>query len=539
MTSLRAHPTGDLPDHFTPDEFEEFTRREHERVELKAGAGRKPLQEALVAFTNTSGGVILIGVTDSREVRGRVRDQGLDDDVHGAAVDAHAVGRYELRQITVGEVPVVAVLVQPRQDEVAATSDGRVMVRHGGHNRAAVGQELRTLVNSRSLVRYESTDTSIPFTAADAELVDEVAAVYGWEGTHMPVAMQERGLLTGQGTLTLAGALVLTDPARSLDASKFLVDLRGYESDAGSAYVRRDEVGGPIHRQVRRATEIIVRDVGADMVVTGAHRQDLPRLPSRAVREVVANAVAHRSYELSSSPVVVEIRPSSVTVTSPGSLPPPVTIPTLRQDQAPRNHILIDVLRRFRLAEDSGQGIDVIEDLFDFELLRPPRFSEIGEAVQVELPTQGLLTADERAWLVEREREGAVHQSDRRLLLEVLRAGRVTNARARSVLAEDSTTVRTRLRRLRDAGFLQQHGERRGAYYTFGAVTPTISDEALVLRAARQAPVTNARVRDLTGRDRVAARALLRRLVSEGRLRQHGERRGTTYTVVSDDKRQA
>ena len=526
----------DLPDSLTGEEFAALAAREHEGVELKSGAGRRPLQESLVAFSNTDGGVILIGVTDAREVRGRIRDQGLDDDIHGAVVDAHHVGRYAVRQIRIGGRPVVAVLVQPRTDEVAATSDGRILVRRGGHNRALVGADLRALINSRSLARYESTDTGFPLSEADDGFVGEVASAYGWPADRREASMQDRGLLTETGSLTIAGALALTDPATSLGAAKFHVDVRAYESETGVSYVRRDRVSGPAFRQVERATEIVMRDLGTDMVVTGVHRHDMPRLPRRAVREVLANAVAHRSYELDQMPVVVELRPSRVVVVSPGTLPPPVTIATLRHDQSPRNHSVIDVLRRFGLAEDSGQGIDVIEDSFEHELLETPRFFEDRAAVRVELPLAGLVSVQERAWLAELERIGAVEAADRRLLLAVLRQPRLTNAGARELLGMDSTRVRPHLRRLRDAGVLLQHGERGRAYYTLGAIAPRASDEVVVLTAARDEHLTNERVRELTGRDRVAARSLLHRLVDEGRLVQQGTRRGTTYSLVSDSK---
>jgi ATP-dependent DNA helicase RecG len=524
-----------LPDSFTAEEFAAFVAREHEHLELKSGAGRKPLQEALVAFSNTGGGVILIGVTDARTVTGRSRTQGLDDDIHGAAADAHAVGRYSIRELEVVGRRVVAVIVEPRLDEVAATSDGRILARRGGHNRAVLGQELRALVNSRALVRYESTDTGVSERDAVPELVEEVARAYGWPQQRRATGLRQRGLVTESGTLTVAGALALTDPATSLRAAKFHVDIRGYEQDVSTAYVRRDEITGPVYRLVERATEIILRDIGTDMVVTGAHRQDVHRLPRRAVREVVANAVAHRSYELDQTPLVIEVRPSFVAVTSPGALPPPVTVATLRSDQAPRNHTVLDVLRRFGLAEDSGQGIDVIEDSFALELLHPPVFSEDGDAVRVQMPMRGLVSVTERAWLAEMERQGTVEQRDRLLLLAVLRTQRLTNAHARAVTDEDSTAARARLHRLRDAGLLVQHGERGRAYYTLGSLSPGASDEQVVLTAARQRPVTNTTVRVLTGRDRRAARDLLKRLVSEGRLEQRGERRGTTYVATAED----
>lgn len=178
---------------------------------------------------------------------------------------------------------------------------------------------------------------------------------------------------------------------------------------------------------------------------------------------MIANAVAHRSYELDRSPIVVEIRPSGDRRVT-GVPAAAGDVRTLRHDQSPRNHTVIDVLRRFRLAEDSGQGIDVIEDSFALELFEPPRFSEPGEAVRVELPMRGLVSVHERVWLAELERDGTVQPGDRAVLLALLRRERLTNAEARRQLSEDSTAARARLHRLRDAGLLVQHGERGRAY---------------------------------------------------------------------------
>lgn len=55
-----------MPDAVTAEGFAQLVSREHEHLELKSGAGRRPLQEAIVAFSNTGGGVILIGVRDDR-----------------------------------------------------------------------------------------------------------------------------------------------------------------------------------------------------------------------------------------------------------------------------------------------------------------------------------------------------------------------------------------------------------------------------------------------------------------------------------------
>lgn len=516
----------------TGAEFGIFVAREHERVELKTGTGRKPLQATLVAMSNTEGGYILIGVADDRSVVGCRRSQGVEDDVHGAAFDASNVGRYEIGEIEVGGKPVVVVEVWPRSDDVASTSDGRALVRKGGHNRALLPREIADLYARRARVRFESTDSGVGVDQVDTALAEELARACGWTQPERYLERwQERGLLHGPAHLSIAGALVLTDPAATLRAAKFRVDIRVYESDAGTSYVNRDLVTGPVQQQVADATDLVTRFVGTEMVITGARRHDVPRLPKRVIREVIANAVAHRTYERDTTPVVIQVRPDSVTVTSPGGLPEPVTLATLRQAQAPRNHAVIDILRRFGLAEDSGQGIDVIEDNMRMELLAEPAFVATPDDFTVQLPLRGLVSTTERGWLAEFERAGVLQPEERILLLTVARDERVTNARARDVLGVDSTEARTRLQRLRDAGILVQHGTRGRAYYTLGTIGPERSDQQVVLDAAVAQPLTNERVRQLIGVDRVAARSLLRRLVEEGRLVQLGERRGTRYTL--------
>lgn len=157
-------------------------------------------------------------------------------------------------------------------------------------------------------------------------------------------------------------------------------------------------MSGPVQHQVSAAAGLVTRFVGIEMVITGPRRHDVPRLPSRVIREVIANAVAHRTYELDATPIVIEVRPGSVTVTSPGALPEPVTVATLRQARAPRNHTVIDVLRRFGLAEDSGQGIDVVEDNMRMELLAEPGFDAAPDSFAVHLPLTGLVSTTERGW---------------------------------------------------------------------------------------------------------------------------------------------
>jgi ATP-dependent DNA helicase RecG len=367
-----------VADSYTAEEFAQLISRETDRLELKTGAGAKPLQEAMVAFSNTDGGVIFLGVDDRRQVQGRQLDQGTDDRIHEAAVSAHGIGRYRVREIEVGGRPVVAVQVWRREEGLAQTSDGRVLVRRGARNQPMIGEDLWHLMSSRALRRFERAGSGVLRSRIDDGDLRQLCTAYGWPSAEpgLDDRLRERGLLVDD-ELTIAGALVLTDPSQTLGTRKFVIEIRLYD-DAGSTYRRREVIGGPLPDQVEEAAQFINAEVGSDLVVVGVHRYELARLPAPVVREAVANAVSHRSYELDQSAVVVEIRPHQVTVTSPGRLPDSVTIETMRQAQAARNPVIIDVLRRFGLTEDAGRGVDVMQDLMREEMLDPPVFEGAG-----------------------------------------------------------------------------------------------------------------------------------------------------------------
>jgi ATP-dependent DNA helicase RecG len=255
------------------------------------------------------------------------------------------------------------------------------------------------------------------------------------------------------------------------------------------------------------------------------------------LRESVANALAHRSYEASGTAVRIEMRPASVRIISPGSLPEPVTVRNIREANAARNLDVIRVLRRFGLAEDAGRGIDVMQDTMRSEMLEPPEFLDNGHSVEVVLRVRSAVAPVERAWIRELESRGELEGPDRIVLVHGARGESLTNARVRELLQVDAHAARGILQRLRDRGFLIQHGARGGATYAVaGSLRPPAglrlnpSQLAEVVEGlAAEGPITNADVRRATGLDRVASLNVLDGLVANGRLVRIGQRRGTRY----------
>ncbi len=524
-----------VPDALTREAFAGAFPAESDLVEFKRGTGREALQSSAVAFSNSQGGVILIGVEDDGTIAGRSPDSGTLDAIHTALRDAHDLGRYEIASTVIDGTPIVVLAVARREQGFAQTSNGRVLVRRGTQDVALFGAELQRLINERSSARFESTLTDLAFDDTDPEASERLRDAYGWSPRSMVERLSDAGLVR-DGRLTVAGALhLMGDPGTAL--GKAYVEVLRYPNDTSSDYDRRDEVRGPLARQVEVGIRLVVEHLGSDLVVLGARRFELPKIPEVVIREALANALAHRSYEQNGTPVRIELRPGSVTITSPGGLPEPVTVGNMRETTAARNLDVIRALRRLGLAEDAGRGVDVMQDTMRSEMLEPPEFRDTGHSVEVVLPVYSSVAPVERAWVRELEARGDLQPADRALLVHAARGEPLTNAAVRRLVQVDSREARTMLKRLRDQGLLRQHGERGGATYTLAeSLRPPAGLrlrpdelETLVEQLAADGPVTNADVRAATGLERTEALALLDRLVRAGRLIRTGERRGTRY----------
>lgn len=90
-------------------------------------------------------------------------------------------------------------------------------------------------------------------------------------------------------------------------------------------FVDRREFEGSIQEQMEAAYQYVLEKINMGMTIMGMYRQDVYELPTDSIRELIANAVAHRSY-LEPGNIQVALFDDRLEVTSPGMLLNNVTI---------------------------------------------------------------------------------------------------------------------------------------------------------------------------------------------------------------------
>ena len=226
------------------------------------------------------------------------------------------------------------------------------------------------------------------------------------------------------------------------------------------------ELRDPLFRLIRRVQAAILDDLpkAFGLAEGDLQRKDSPIVPQRVIREAVVNALMHRSYR-SHAPVQIirysnrlEIRNPGFSLKSPDHLGEPGSLP--------RNPKLAAALYDTRFAETKGSGVRVMREMCEKAGLAPPLFeSDRGQdQFVVRLFFHHFLGPEDLAWLA-RFKNLHLSEAEARALVVAREVGAIDNATWRDINKVDTLTASQSLKKLRDAGLLQQKGRGSATWY--------------------------------------------------------------------------
>ncbi len=444
-------------------------RRPGQTLAFMPEAGADLLAETLVAFANSDGGTILIGVSESGKAAGGVYADEVEVTLREAAQECRPPVEARWHQAA-GEGGMVFAIVVNRSSELHSLADGRVLTRTGAENHPLSGDQIRQLAATKSAGDFE--DERAPGAQRedlDDEVIEEFVAKWQ-ERRHrewtrpLDDLLVQIGALDEQGRPTVAGVLLFAQnpqaffPQSGLTFVKFIGTLpRGESGQPG--YGRREEIGGPLARIIQRTWEVVGEEMRIGAVVTGLEREERTEYPVAAVREALVNAVAHRDYRLAGRRIEVRMFADRMEIVSPGGLPGFITLDNIVEEHFSRNPRLVAALYQWGYIEELGLGVDLMIE----EMVRaghpPPTFKDAPYAFTVTLRNVRE-RAPSPAWAP------TMNERQARALTYVQQHGRITNREYRELCPDvTAETLRLDLVDLTDRGILLKIGAKKGTYY--------------------------------------------------------------------------
>lgn len=127
-------------------------------------------------------------------------------------------------------------------------------------------------------------------------------------------------------------------------------------------------------------------------------RRDYFVIPEVAIRESLANAIAHRDYATYSSPIQIDIFADRIEIINPGTS----LVPIEQLDEAPstaRNPLLMSYLKDYGITDQKARGIRTIKVSLREAGLQAPSFENIGQSFKVTLFASAFISHDDKRWL--------------------------------------------------------------------------------------------------------------------------------------------
>ena len=156
-----------------------------------------------------------------------------------------------------------------------------------------------------------------------------------------------------------------------------------FKGTTKAVFVDRREYTGPLWEQIEEAFQFVLRNIHLGATIVGIYRQDIYEIPPDAIRELIVNAMVHRSY-LDHGMIQVAVYDNRLEITSPGKLPMGQTLDRMKEGYSKiRNEALAHAFSYMNLIEHWGSGIPRIIEKVKAAGLREPEF--IGGEVDLRI----------------------------------------------------------------------------------------------------------------------------------------------------------
>jgi ATP-dependent DNA helicase RecG len=309
------------------------------------------LASEMVAFANSEGGTVLIGVADDGVIPGLssqdvARVNQLISNASSQQVRSPIAVTTE--NVALGNGRIVIVLTVPKGiDKPYFDKNGVIWLKAGADKRRVNSrEELRRFFQLSEQFHGDELPTKAGIDKLDTLLFreflrDHYKCEYPKSEPDLLRLLQNMNLATDDGKLNLAGVLMFSERPEWI-APQFVVKAIRYPGNKIHAtdYIDTEDFVGPLQKIFDDAMGFVMRNLHKLQAGRGVNAPGQPEIPESVFEELLVNALVHRDY-LVSAPIRLFMFDNRIEIISPGHLPNNLTIEKMQTGNANiRNPIL-------------------------------------------------------------------------------------------------------------------------------------------------------------------------------------------------------
>lgn len=372
---------------------------ESKNVEYKVSVPDKSekYMKTIVAFANTQGGRLFIGIDDrTREVVGVDNTElfQIMDSIANAVSDLCEPQIIpDIEPQTVDGKNIIVVTVEAGKNRPyylkSKGKEAGTYIRVAGTSRLAFPEKIKELEmegariswDELTCVGYQVTQEATDRLCADIEKFRRKAGMAEHE-------VKEEQLINWKILKQSEGQLLATNAYALLTSDYFpfsKTQCAVFKGTDRTVFLDKREFTGPVYSQIEEAVDFVLRNIRLGATIDGLVRRERYELPPEAIREMIINAHCHRNL-LDESCIQVAIYDDRLEVTSPGGLYNGLTYEEVMSGHSKiRNKGIANIFSQMGLVEAWGSGIKRIFNAAKEYGLPEPRVQEFDNMFRVEL----------------------------------------------------------------------------------------------------------------------------------------------------------
>jgi len=368
----------------------EIQKGEGKILELKEKLPKNTnIAKTVIAFSNTGGGKLIIGVNDKQEIVG-IDDIALfeiQDKIASIISDQCSPNIIpEIYSVNIeNKLVLVIEVVRGNLKPYFLKNQGKAngtYIRIGATNRLADLENINELDRQK---RHISFDEEICYETT-FENLDTSPLFNRFEKIGKPLnpdKLQNLKLVKSDNNILYpTNALMIL-------LGQFphcLVKCARFKGTTMDVFIDKKEYTGDIFSILENTQNFILNHINLGATIDGLYRKELYEIPEVAIREALVNAVIHRDYVNRGRDIKVGVYDDIVNIVSPGSLPNNITMEDIFNGRSEsRNRILANIFKELGLIEQWGSGIGRIVNSCKEYGLPTPKIEEDNDFMDIEI----------------------------------------------------------------------------------------------------------------------------------------------------------
>lgn len=379
-----------------------FRSAESERVERKRHPNdTDTIRETICAFANDLAnrrqkGVIFIGQEDDGSCANLAITDRILMNLAGLRVDGKLTPFpvISVDTVSIDGCTLIAVVVSPT-DNPPIKVDNVAFVRVGPTTRRTTAQEEQTLVEKRRWGNLPfdahavtgATIDDLDLRRFELELLPALISpdAIAENGRTIEQRLKALRLLRPDQSPTVTAVLLLGKNVSDFFPGAYVQMLRVAGTELTSEIIDQREFVGTIPDQLRQLDEYIPLNIRQPLGMDKSLHTKSTEYPIDALRQLIRNALIHRSYEGTNSPVRINWYSDRVEISSPGGPFGQVTAENFGDPGITdyRNPTMAALLKDLGFVERFGVGIALAKSALEKNGNMPPEFTVLGTHVHV------------------------------------------------------------------------------------------------------------------------------------------------------------